>query len=153
MTRGFVPYEMPRDQTIQSGPQALGKSLSYCLFKSCSHRSKIEVLPSLPFLTIAYTSCAVIFGHVLAGWNPKGLGVGCVVTSQMGHMNQATDTIGHGLGPAGTLATGVLYGCRSVTKGSRELSVFLTEPGLNPMHDCVPQKFPRPFADNSLARS
>ena len=29
---------------------------------------------SFPFLTIAYTSCAVIFGHVLASWNPKLLG-------------------------------------------------------------------------------
>jgi membrane-bound metal-dependent hydrolase YbcI (DUF457 family) len=31
-------------------------------------------LHSFPFLTIAYTSCAVIFGQVVASWNPKRLG-------------------------------------------------------------------------------
>jgi hypothetical protein len=33
-------------------------------------------LHPFPFPTIAYTPCAVIFGHVLASWNPKLLGVG-----------------------------------------------------------------------------
>ena len=30
---------------------------------------------SFPFLTIAYTLRAVFFGHVLASWNPKNIGV------------------------------------------------------------------------------
>jgi hypothetical protein len=32
-------------------------------------------LHSFPFPTIAYTSCAVFFGQILASWIPKLLGV------------------------------------------------------------------------------
>src|SRR6267143_1438806 len=41
------------------------KTLSSCLFKSCSHQEKSMVFPFF-FLTIAYASC--FFGHVLATW-------------------------------------------------------------------------------------
>jgi len=40
-------------------------------------------LRSFPFLNIAYTLRAVIFGHVLASWNPKSLGATNGSTAQM----------------------------------------------------------------------
>jgi hypothetical protein len=42
-------------------------------FSNCSHRRKSRVLHSFPFLIVVYRSRAIIFGHVLASWNPKTL--------------------------------------------------------------------------------
>ena len=42
---------------------------------------KLRFYGSFPFLTIAYTSRAVIFGHVLVTWNPKILGVMLAISS------------------------------------------------------------------------
>jgi hypothetical protein len=43
--------------------------------KVAATKEKPRFYRSFPFFTIAYTPCAVIFGHVLASWNPKSLGV------------------------------------------------------------------------------
>jgi hypothetical protein len=42
-----------------------GKTLSICLFESCSHREFRPILHSLRFLTVASPCCAVYFGHKL----------------------------------------------------------------------------------------
>ncbi len=42
-----------------------GKSLSLCLFKSCSHQEFRPILQSLRFVTVASPCCAVHSGHKL----------------------------------------------------------------------------------------
>ena len=42
-----------------------GKTLSICLFKSCSHQEFRPILHSLRFLTVACPCCAVYSGHKL----------------------------------------------------------------------------------------
>jgi hypothetical protein len=44
----------------------LGKNLSICLFKGCSHQEFLSILHSFPFLTVRYSSRAVYSGHKLA---------------------------------------------------------------------------------------
>ena len=48
--------------------------LSDCFSTVAATEENQGFLHTFPFLSIAYTSCAVIFGHVLAGWNANSLG-------------------------------------------------------------------------------
>jgi hypothetical protein len=64
-------------EPLTSALRIRGKNLSACLFKSCSHRRKIEVSCSFPFLTIAYPQRAVIFVPRIGQLNPKKLGLCC----------------------------------------------------------------------------
>jgi hypothetical protein len=42
-------------------------------FPTVAATEEIKGFTFFPFLTIAHAACAVIFGQVLASWNPKKL--------------------------------------------------------------------------------
>jgi len=64
---------MRRNRCSRSGRNHCSQSPEYATVAATEENQGF--LRSFPFLTIAYMSCAVIFGHVLASWNPNILGV------------------------------------------------------------------------------